>query len=166
MEGGENGALVAETHLFLRGVHVDVDKLGVDAYVDHGNRMAAALQAALVALLERVHERSRADRPAVDREHHPVAAAAAEARLAHHAFHERHADHLEHLGRDRSAVDGSDRAPLVTVAVGAERRAAVDREVKANMRVQHCERAHHVFDRGHLGGIAFQKLQARRHVGE
>ena len=147
-------------------MHVDIDQLGVDADVDHSDRMTAALQAPLVALLERVHQGACADRPAVDREHHPVAAASTEARLADHAFDEWHADHVEHLRRDRRTIHGSDRPALVPVAIAAQRGATVDREVETDVRMEHRECADDILDRGDLGGIALQELQARRHVGE
>ena len=38
--------------------------------------------------------------------------------------------------------------------------------MKANVRVKKRERAHDLLDRGHLGGVALQELEARRHVGE
>ena len=78
-------------------MHVDVDELGVDPDVDHRDRVAAPLEPPLVALLERVDQRSRADGAAIDRQHHSVAVASAEAGLADQAGDQGHPDHLEHL---------------------------------------------------------------------
>src|SRR5216683_8385127 len=82
LQGREHCALIAEPHLFLRGVDVDVDQLGIDSNIDDGDRVASPLQPTLVALLERVDKRSRADRPSIDGKHDAVAAAATQARLA------------------------------------------------------------------------------------
>ena len=64
------------------------------------------------------------------------------------------ADHLEHLRRNRSSEDRAYRAPAVPVAGGVERGAGVDGEVKPDMRMEHRERAHDIFDCGDLGRIA------------
>ena len=164
LERGKHRAFIAKTDFLLRRVDVDVDQLGVDADVDDRDRMSPALEPSLVALLQGIDERPRADRPAVDREHHAVAAAPAEARLADHAGHERQPDHLQHLRRNRRPIYRRDRTPPVAVAVGADGGTAVDGEVNADVWMEQRKRADHVFDRGHLGRIALQKLEARRHV--
>ena len=38
--------------------------------------------------------------------------------------------------------------------------------MEANVRMQEREARYHILDRGHLGGVALQELEARRHVGE
>src|SRR5438093_12038347 len=78
LQRGEHRALVAKPHLLLGRVDVDVDQLRVDADVDDRDGVAAALEPALGALLERVDQGAGADRPAVDRENPPVAASPAE----------------------------------------------------------------------------------------
>src|SRR5437867_5768609 len=127
---------------------VDVDKLGVDSNVEHGDRVPSALEPPLVALLERVHQGAGADRPSIDGEDHAVAAAPAEPRLTHHPGHEGYSDELEHLRGHRRPVNSTDRPPPVAIAGGADRGPAVDREVEANVRMQEREAGHHVLDRG------------------
>jgi hypothetical protein len=50
----ENSAFIAEPDLTFGGMHVDVDEGRVDADVDGRDRVPAALEAALVALFQRV----------------------------------------------------------------------------------------------------------------
>ena len=166
LQSREDRAFIAKSDLLLRRMDVHVDKLGIDADVDDGDWMAAALEPSLIALLEGVDKRPCADRPPVDREHHAVAAAPTEARLAHQAGDQRHADHLQHLSGDRGTVNSGDRAPPVAVAVAAHRRTAVDREMEADVRVEQRERADHVLDGRDLGRVALEKLESRRQVGE
>ena len=166
LQRGEDSALIPKSHFSLRRMDVHIDELRIDTDVDHGEWVPAALQPALVALFERVHERSGADRPAVDGDHHAIAAAAAQPRLADHAGDKRHPDHLEHLGGDGRTVNGRDRAPPITVSAAAHCGAAVNREVKPDMRMKQRESAHHLLDRSHLGGVALQELQPRRNVCE
>ena len=147
-------------------MHVDVHERWIDADVDDRHRMPASLQPPLVTLFERVSQRPRRDRPSIDREHDSVPAAAAQLRLRHHAGHQGQADQLEHLGGHRRAVHRSDRAPPVTVARAADRCAAVYGQLEAHVRMQQREGADHILDRGNLGGIRFEELQPRRHVGE
>ena len=82
LQGGKDRALVAKANLPLRGMHVDVDELGIDADVDHRNRVPPTLEPALVALLEGIDQGTGTDRAAIDREHHPIAAAPAQPGLA------------------------------------------------------------------------------------
>src|SRR5581483_4264578 len=135
LQSREHRALVADTHFLFRRVDVDVDKLRVDADVDHRDGVAPTLQASLVALLQRVDERARAYGPAVDGEDHRIAAAAAEPRLAHHARDQWHADHLEHLRGHLAAEDGGEGSPPVAVAGAADSGAAVDGQVNSDVRV-------------------------------
>src|ERR1700716_1158320 len=97
--------------------------------------MPTALEAALVALFERVSERPRGDGPPIDREHDPVATAPAQLWLRDHAGHQGQADQLDHLSGHLRAMHGSDRAPPVTIAGAADRGPAVDGQLEPNVRM-------------------------------
>jgi len=143
---------------------IDVDQLWIDADVNYSHRMAPALEPALIALFQGVHECTRADRPPVHREHDAVPAATTQTRLAHHSGGQGHAGHLQHLGRDRRAKDRSDGASPVTVARRAYSDSSIDREVKPDVWMKHRKCADHILHRCNFSRIALQELQAGRNI--
>src|SRR6476660_5508737 len=147
-------------------MNVDIDQLGIYPNVDHRYGMPASFEHPLVAILERVEQRPRADRAAVDGEHDSVPAAAAHARLAHHPRDEWHADNLEHLCGDWKAMDRTDPAPPVTVAGAADSTARVDAQLEAHVRMEQCECAYDILYCRHLSVVGLEKFEPSRNVGE
>src|SRR5437879_8489287 len=166
LKGPEHGALFAKPHLTLRRMDVDVNERWIDSDVDCRHRMAAALEAALVTVLQRICEWTRADRPSVDRQDHPVAAPTTESRLRNHSGHQRHADDLQHLLAHSGAVYRCERAAPVTIAGAADSSPAVDGQLEAHVRMKQCECDHDILDGRDLSRIRLQELEPGRHVGE
>ena len=104
LEGGEDGALLAELHLPLGRVDVHVESPRIDREVDHGDRVASPLEASPVALVEREAEGAGGDRASVHSQQDPVPGPPAELRLGDRP---RYLGPLEsqHLPRRRRPVD-------------------------------------------------------------
>jgi len=105
LEGGEDGALLAELDLPLGRVDVHVERTRLDGEVDHGDRVASSFEASPVALVKRETEGTRRDRAPVDGQQDAVPGAATELRLRDRA---RHLGPVEgqHLPRRGGPVDG------------------------------------------------------------
>ncbi len=85
LDGREHLALVAEAHLALGRVHVDVDLEGIELDADHAERVAAGGHQAPVRLGDGGEQRAVVHAPAVDDHDQAVAVAAVAPRLADRA---------------------------------------------------------------------------------
>ena len=133
LEEGEDFALVAEAHLELRRVDVDVDVGRGQADVDDGERMASGHEEAVVGLFDGEGQGAAAHPATVDEQRDVVAVSPGQARLPYQAADEggsgrrarrRRGERQERL-RDLVAVDAGRGVAEVGVAGRAQGEAAV-----------------------------------------
>ena len=170
---------VAEAHLGLRGMHVDVDQLRVAGEEEHRRRVAVAGEQVGVGRAQRAEQQLVAHRAAVDEEvlRHRRAARegrqrreAAEAQALALGVDEKGVgDEVGAEQRAQTAAEGVEE--IAGLGVEAEKvargvRVGAVGEAEADARRGHGEAADDVADRLGLGAIGAQELEPRRRGGE
>ena len=160
-----HGAAVAEAHLMLGGMDVDVHRGGIDVQEQHIGRLAVAMQHVGVGGAQRVADRAVAHETAVDVQVLPVGARAGRGRAGDHAGQAHRADGM----RQQQAVLGELRAQHVADAlrrIGGQPlalRAVVVEQAERDVRMRQRDAFHRVHAMPEFGGFRAQELAARRH---
>ncbi len=180
LHGAEDGPFLAEAHLGLGWMHVDVHQRRVQLDQQHGHRVAAHHQPVAVGLGDGIGQAAVLDRAAVEEEEDVVAVGAAEGRQARVSGHPNRLG-LVGLGLACGAIHHADRDQLPArvqpphldqhvvqpaAAGGLEDQPAVGDQAEAPFGEGHGEALHHVGNVARLGGGLAQELQAGRHVVE
>src|SRR5205823_5077583 len=158
-------ALVAEPHLALRRVDIDVDLNGVYREVEHGQRKAVRLAQPAVRLFDREREVAMVNATPVDEDHDVLPRTAMQGRRADQAADQRVFD-IEHGGRGLRVIDGREGDPQVTVSGRLQDAAPIDVEANRYPRVGHGQFSDEPADHGVLGARLLQEFQTRGCVGE
>ncbi|MNZ74185.1 hypothetical protein D3C78_926280 [compost metagenome] len=165
-------AAVAETHLVLGRVHVDVDHRRIDLEKQHEGRMAAVVQHVAIGLAHRVGDQLVAHHAAVDIEVLQVGLAAREGRQADPAPQAQAAAldvDGQRLLEERRAADAGHpprTAGLVGRRMQGQHALAVVAQVEADLEVGQRQTLDHFLQVVELGLLGAQELAPRRGIEE
>jgi hypothetical protein len=163
-EETEQAAVVAEAHLGLGRVHVDVDARGIHRQREERRRLAALDQEAAVGVLEHAHEQLVAHRPAVREPHLPRSVGAREARRRDEPASST-PFHAARTGTSAAASSAPNvrrmRAPRSIDGLDVERAPAVVRDDETDVAVRQGQALDHVEQRASSVAVVLRKRRAR-----